>query len=206
MFDPFRPKSDTGWDVAPLRRDGPALLISKPRFSISVFGCPLRRFSGFGTVPGRNPFEQNAAAVVQHPLAARPKGNLRLSGVSTPSRPFLFNPPAGWTTGFEPATSGTTIRRSNRLSYAHRGPFAEPDSVRSGRGSLRTTDGAQRGNLYNTRPGVKRSLGEGVGGAARGRLRPTSKEGPCSGGDCCRALFFQPRAWQDYLPLVGDPP
>ena len=26
----------------------------------------------------------------------------------------------GWVTGFEPATSGTTIRRSNQLSYTHR--------------------------------------------------------------------------------------
>ncbi len=25
----------------------------------------------------------------------------------------------GWKTGFEPATSGTTIRRSNQLSYNH---------------------------------------------------------------------------------------
>ena len=25
----------------------------------------------------------------------------------------------GWMTGFEPATSGTTIRRSNQLSYTH---------------------------------------------------------------------------------------
>ena len=29
---------------------------------------------------------------------------------------FLF----GWKTGFEPATSGTTIQRSNQLSYNHR--------------------------------------------------------------------------------------
>ncbi len=26
----------------------------------------------------------------------------------------------GWKTGFEPATSGTTIQRSNQLSYNHR--------------------------------------------------------------------------------------
>ena len=26
----------------------------------------------------------------------------------------------GWMTGFEPATSGSTIRRSNQLSYTHR--------------------------------------------------------------------------------------
>ncbi len=25
----------------------------------------------------------------------------------------------GWMTGFEPATSGSTIRRSNQLSYIH---------------------------------------------------------------------------------------
>ena len=25
----------------------------------------------------------------------------------------------GWKTGFEPATSGTTIQRSNQLSYNH---------------------------------------------------------------------------------------
>jgi hypothetical protein len=25
----------------------------------------------------------------------------------------------GWMTGFEPATSGSTIRRSNQLSYTH---------------------------------------------------------------------------------------
>ena len=27
----------------------------------------------------------------------------------------------GWMTGFEPATSGSTIRRSNQLSYTHHG-------------------------------------------------------------------------------------
>ena len=32
---------------------------------------------------------------------------------------FLKGSIKGWKTGFEPATSGTTIRRSNQLSYNH---------------------------------------------------------------------------------------
>ena len=36
--------------------------------------------------------------------------------------------PRGWTSGIEPPTSGTTIRRSNRLSYAHHGLCA-PDPL-----------------------------------------------------------------------------
>ena len=31
----------------------------------------------------------------------------------------------GWKTGFEPATSGTTIQRSNRLSYNHHFSLSE---------------------------------------------------------------------------------
>ena len=36
----------------------------------------------------------------------------------------------GWMTGFEPATSGSTIRRSNQLSYTHRGPASLEDVAR----------------------------------------------------------------------------
>ena len=32
----------------------------------------------------------------------------------------------GWMTGFEPATSGSTIRRSNQLSYTHHGGDDDP--------------------------------------------------------------------------------
>ena len=32
----------------------------------------------------------------------------------------------GWLTGLEPATSGATVRRSNRLSYNHHGGFVPP--------------------------------------------------------------------------------
>src|SRR5690554_8120488 len=36
----------------------------------------------------------------------------------------------GWLTGFEPATSWTTTRRSTRLSYSHRGPAGAADRRR----------------------------------------------------------------------------
>ena len=46
----------------------------------------------------------------------------------------------GWITGFEPATSGATVRRSNQLSYIH---HAETDISRLTRTSaLRTKDQA----------------------------------------------------------------
>lgn len=57
----------------------------------------------------------------------------------------------GWATGFEPATSGTTIRRSNRLSYAHRHPAAKDGAMKynarrrrrkSRRGRIRVARGA----------------------------------------------------------------
>jgi hypothetical protein len=37
--------------------------------------------------------------------------------MSVDNEPYDFF--AGWKTGLEPATFGTTIRRSNRLSYNH---------------------------------------------------------------------------------------
>ena len=47
---------------------------------------------------------------------------------------ILFN--MGWVEGFEPSATGTTIRRSTKLSYAHRVEFKtslpNPDGDRSG--------------------------------------------------------------------------
>ena len=48
-------------------------------------------------------------------------------GIKTSFAPFSIKKPPGqlpevsmgWKTGFEPATSGTTIQRSNQLSYNH---------------------------------------------------------------------------------------
>jgi hypothetical protein len=47
------------------------------------------------------------------------KGNLPLREGMT-ARNRLQGNKMGWTTGFEPATTGTTIQDSNQLSYVHR--------------------------------------------------------------------------------------
>ncbi len=66
------------------------------------FGIAVALFyAGGGGDPGGRPIGQPQG------LPLRP----------TRSRVRIAN--LGWLTGFEPATSGTTIRRSNRLSYSH---------------------------------------------------------------------------------------
>ena len=110
---------------------------SKPRFSISwmlsreVIHRPLARSEGNFS------FEQNAAR--GSPAATRCEGHNGKQGprggqhpeknfflvVSIPARnrpkTLSLRGFRGWMTGIEPATSGTTIRRSNQLSYIHRG-------------------------------------------------------------------------------------
>ena len=47
-------------------------------------------------------------------LSSNPKENSK-----TKKAPCFHKKLSGWKTGFEPATSGTTIQRSNQLSYNH---------------------------------------------------------------------------------------
>ncbi len=44
--------------------------------------------------------------------------------VLTKKAPDKSSALSGWKTGFEPATSGTTIQRSNQLNYIHHVVFA----------------------------------------------------------------------------------
>lgn len=156
VIDPPDPEVGREQDVVPAAC-GPAQLHSKPRFSISLVllalecSWPRERQVGNsryertqrwqvqratrceGLDSNRGPLER------QHPLGARRLRNhvcaaTRSSGPQGHSR-------TGWATGFEPATSGTTIRRSNRLSYAHQSASAHVF--------------AKRVNVYNERRMVK---------------------------------------------------
>ncbi len=71
--------------------------------------------TGAGRFLGAGPFHPRPAA------RERPARRLAFLGVTQVS-----NGLPGWATGIEPATSGTTIRRSDRLSYAHQGTPRTP--------------------------------------------------------------------------------
>ena len=74
--------------------------------------CSLRHRSGRWGTPLRAKTQRG------HCLDRPLRGPIVLkvpNGVNTQAEPSV----SGWMTGIEPATSGTTIRRSNRLSYTH---------------------------------------------------------------------------------------
>ena len=62
---------------------------------------------------------------LETPFAIEPLYDLQIASrlIPYPPKPFnlssLLKEEVGWVTGFEPATSGTTTRRSNQLSYTH---------------------------------------------------------------------------------------
>ena len=108
-------------------------LHSKPRFSIS-FGARREVFAtpdGEGELPFRakrsarlvvSAVRCEASSITGPKRGSTPREQLfsrRAVTSRTPRRNPFVTRRSGWTTGIEPATSGTTIRRSNQLSYAH---------------------------------------------------------------------------------------
>src|SRR5256885_13583581 len=57
--------------------------------------------------------------------------------------------PSGWLTGIDPATSGATVQRSNRLSYSH---HAEQNLTSQASGQKRRASSAVRGSAGTETP------------------------------------------------------
>jgi hypothetical protein len=75
----------------------------------------------------------------------------------------------GWMTGFEPATSGSTIRRSNQLSYTHHSE-TRGDPAREGLWILAKKEESPQPNGNVSSPGIEGCLHfrENCGGSGSG--------------------------------------
>ena len=101
---------------------------------------------------GNSLSSKNAVPAFVPPFTCEPKLYLRRCRSSTPHDTFF----SGWMSGIEPPTSGTTIRRSNQLSYTHQRPLIGPYllAYQSTRVSIQPRVEAEK--LANRISGVKR--------------------------------------------------